>query len=75
MDQELVNDALEAALINRGKPKEVLIHPDRVSQYCAHSFVDMISKNKLQQSMSRKGNCWESEHCPDAVAESFFANP
>jgi putative transposase len=22
--------------------------------------------------MSRKGNCWESEHCSDAPTESFF---
>lgn len=69
MDQELVNDALEAALTSRGKPKKVLIHTDRGSQYCAHSFVEMISENKLQQSMSRKGNCWDN-----AVAESFFAS-
>ncbi|RJG01374.1 hypothetical protein D3878_07065 [Noviherbaspirillum sedimenti] len=25
-------------------------------------------------SMSRKGNCWASEHCSDAVAERFFLN-
>lgn len=24
--------------------------------------------------MSRRGNCWESEHCSDAVAESFFSS-
>ncbi len=23
-------------------------------------------------SMSRKGNCWESEHCSDAPTESWF---
>ena len=74
IDQELVNVALEAALINRGKPKSGLINTNRGSQYCTYSFVEMISENKLQQSMSRKRNCWESEHCSDAVAASFLAS-
>ena len=26
----------------------------------------------MQQSMSRKANCWESEHCSDAAMESIF---
>lgn len=29
--------------------------------------VDLIKENKMVQSMSRKGNCWDN-----AVAESFF---
>jgi putative transposase len=31
IDQSLVNDALNAALINRGKPKWVMVHTDRGS--------------------------------------------
>lgn len=27
---------------------------------------------RAEGSMSRKGNCWESEHCSDAPAESWF---
>lgn len=68
IDQALVNDALNAALINRGKPKGVMIHTDRGSQYCAHTFKKIIKDHHLVQSMSRKGNCWDN-----AVAESFFA--
>lgn len=68
IDQALVNDALNAALITRGYPSGVMIHTDRGSQYCAHSFRKVISDQKLVQSMSRKGNCWDN-----AVAESFFA--
>ncbi|RJF96574.1 hypothetical protein D3870_19225 [Noviherbaspirillum cavernae] len=26
----------------------------------------------MMASISRKGNCWESEHCSDAPIESFF---
>jgi putative transposase len=69
IDQQLVNDALKAALINRGQPQGVMIHTDRGSQYCADSFVDLIERYKLVQSMSRKANCWDN-----AVAESFFAS-
>jgi transposase InsO family protein len=68
IDQALVNDALNAALVGRGKPTGVMIHTDRGSQYCAHSFRKIIADQKLTQSMSRKGNCWDN-----AVAESFFA--
>jgi len=68
IDQDLVNDALNAALINRGYPSGVMIHTDRGSQYCSRSFRKIIADKKLVQSMSRKGNCWDN-----AVAESFFA--
>lgn len=68
IDQALVNDALMAALISRGKPSGVMIHTDRGSQYCAHSFKRILADHDMVQSMSRKGNCWDN-----AVAESFFA--
>jgi putative transposase len=68
IDQQLVNDALLAALANRGYPKQVMIHTDRGAQYCAKSFVKLIDENRLISSMSRKANCWDN-----AVAESFFA--
>ena len=68
IDQVLVNDALNAALITRSYPRGVIIHTDRGSQYCAHSFRQILKQYDLKQSMSRKGNCWDN-----AVAESFFA--
>ena len=68
IDQALVNDALNAALYTRGNPRGVIVHTDRGSQYCAHSFIAILAKHGSLQSMSRKGNCWDN-----AVAESFFA--
>jgi len=68
IDQVLVNDALNAAFVNRGKPSGVIIHTDRGSQYCSDSFKDIMKQYNLKQSMSRKGDCWDN-----AVAESFFA--
>ncbi len=68
MEQHLVCDALQAALLVRGNPKGVMIHSDQGSQYCAKAFRQLLAKYELTQSMSRRGNCWDN-----AVAESFFA--
>jgi transposase InsO family protein len=68
MEQHLVCDALQAALLVRGKPKGVMIHSDQGSQYCSKAFRKLLDKHELTQSMSRRGNCWDN-----AVAESFFA--
>jgi transposase InsO family protein len=68
IDQVLANDALNAALVNRGKPSGVIIHTDRGSQYCSASFKDIMKQYNLKQSMSIKGDCWDN-----AVAKSFFA--
>jgi transposase InsO family protein len=67
MTSGLVCDALNMALWRRGKPKGVLIHSDRGSQYCSHAYRDVIKQHELNQSMSRKGNCWDN-----ACVESFF---
>ncbi|MCE9687447.1 IS3 family transposase [Shewanella sp. AS16] len=67
MTSELVCDALKMALFRRGFPKEVITHSDRGSQYCSHAYRDLIARHELNQSMSRKGNCWDN-----ACAESFF---
>ncbi|MBK9140886.1 MAG: transposase family protein [Candidatus Melainabacteria bacterium] len=36
-------------------------------QYACHEFRLLLWRNKLKQSMSRKGDCWDN-----AVVESFF---
>ena len=68
MDANLVCDALQAAMLMRGKPKGVMIHTDQGSQYCSAAFAKQVDQFKARQSMSRRGNCWDN-----AVAESFFA--
>ena len=68
IDAQLVCDALQAAMLMRGKPKGVLIHSDQGSQYYSDGFIKQVAHFKAMQSMSRRGNCWDN-----AVAESFFA--
>ena len=62
-----VNEALLSAIWNRKPKKGLLWHTDRGSQYASNSHRKLLEEHGLIQSMSRKGNCWDS-----AVAESFF---
>ena len=54
------------ALWRRQRPKHVIVHSDRGSQYCSTAYRTLIDDHPLQQSMSRTGNCWDN-----AGAESF----
>jgi transposase InsO family protein len=67
MKVSLVNDALNMAIAQRNPPVGLIWHTDRGSQYASYSHKDLLQKNGIIQSMSRKGNCWDN-----AVAESFF---
>ncbi|WP_411824811.1 IS3 family transposase [Leptospira sp. 'Mane'] len=68
MKTEMVLTALRNAVITQ-KPKEGLIfHSDRGSQYASTDFREALTFHKMNQSMSRKGNCYDN-----APAESFFS--
>jgi transposase InsO family protein len=60
--------SLKIAMERRTINQALLFHSDRGVQYCSSSFRDILAINpKVNQSMSRRGNCWDN-----AVAESFF---
>ena len=59
--------ALNMAVRNRGTKQGLIFHSDRGLQYACDEFKNLLKKNGIIQSMSRKGNCWDN-----AVAESFF---
>lgn len=61
------NTRLRMALWRRKFPKNIIVHSDRGSQYASCAFRELLAKNELIRSMSRKGNCWDN-----ACAESFF---
>lgn len=67
MRATLVNDALIMAIWKRKPAKDLLWHTDRGSQYASDSHRKLLKQHGIQQSMSRKGNCWDN-----AVSESFF---
>lgn len=63
-----VISAFKMAMKKRPKnPFELIFHSDRGIQYACGEFRNLLKAYKINQSMSRKGNCWDN-----AVAESFF---
>lgn len=56
----LCKDALTMAWWRRKRPKNVLHHSDRGSQYASHDYRQLLEKYGMTQSMSRKGNCWDN---------------
>ncbi|HCD6285281.1 TPA: IS3 family transposase, partial [Pseudomonas aeruginosa] len=59
-DAELVIKALDMAYEQRGRPQQVLFHSDQVSQYASRLFRQRLWRYRMQQSMSRRGNCWDN---------------
>jgi len=66
--RELVLDAVLMA-VRRRRPRDTVIHSDQGCQYGSDDWRRFCRTNRLQPSMSRRGNCWDN-----AVAESFFAS-
>jgi transposase InsO family protein len=60
--------AWRMAVKNRPVSQNLIFHSDRGVQYACNEFTKLLnSYPQVEQSMSRKGNCWDN-----AVAESFF---
>ena len=68
MRTELVSDALQMALRNRGPADGLIFHSDRGCQYTSADYGELARLNGVVLSIGRKGECWDN-----AVAESFFA--
>lgn len=71
VSESLTTDFVEAAFLRgqarRGRAVSPLIHSDRGSQYASTAFREKLAVWGCEQSMSRKGDCWDN-----AVSESFF---
>jgi putative transposase len=68
MQTDLVADALAMALARRRPPAGLLHHSDRGVQYASDAYQSLLQENRIQVSMSGKGDCWDN-----AVMESFWA--
>jgi transposase InsO family protein len=66
LDSQLATDALLMALARRGTAPK-LLHSDQGSTYATAAYRDLLKQHAIQQSMSRKGDCWDN-----APMESFF---
>lgn len=59
-DADLVIKALDMAYEHRGKPQGVMFHSDQGGQYASRRFRQRLWRYRMQQSMSRRGNCWDN---------------
>jgi putative transposase len=66
-DSQLTVRALRIAYESRGCPEQVLFHSDQGSQYTSLGFRQALAAYGIEQSMSRRGNCWDN-----APMERFF---
>jgi putative transposase len=66
-DSALAVAALTMAYESRGRPAKVMFHSDQGCQYTSLSFRQLIWRYGVDQSMSRRGNCWVN-----ASMERFF---
>ncbi|MCE7723129.1 IS3 family transposase [Escherichia albertii] len=67
MTVQLACDALQMALWRRKRPRNVIVHSDRGSQYCSADYQTLLKRHNLRGSMSAKGCCYDN-----ACVESFF---
>lgn len=67
MATELVEDALNAALLTRKSSSGLLHHSDRGVQYTSASYRQRLQNAGVELSMSRRGDCYDN-----AVIESFW---
>jgi putative transposase len=67
LSSEMVERALSNALLDRKIKRGIIFHSDQGIQYTSENFRRILRENGFQQSMSRKGNCWDN-----AIIETFF---
>ena len=60
MQTDLILDALEQALWARGKPKGVIHHSDRGSQYLSIRYTDRLAEAGFNASVGSVGDSYES---------------
>lgn len=69
MTKDLVMQTLTSAFLLESPEEGLIIHSDQGSQYSSNEYKELIKKLNLEQSMSRRGNCYYN-----AVIESFHAS-
>ena len=61
MQAGLVCRALRLAIVQRQPPPGLIVHSDRGSQYASAAHQALLARYNLVGSMSRKGNCWDTQ--------------
>ena len=66
-DTALTVKALTMAYESRGRPQGVMFHSDQGCHYTSQRFREILLRYRIEQSMSRRGNCWDN-----SPMERFF---
>ena len=71
LEVDFVLDAVDILIRERGVSlyAQAVIHSDQSCHYTSCKFIELVERNDLRRSMSRKGNCWDN-----APQESFFGH-
>ena len=59
-DADLTVKALDHAWEQRERPSQVMFHSDQGCQYGSRKFRQRLWRYRMEQSMSRRGNCWDN---------------
>jgi putative transposase len=68
LTDDLVIEAMNAAIALRRPQPGLIHHSDRGSQYASKDYLELLQNAGTVSSMSKKGDCWDN-----APAESFFS--
>jgi len=66
---DLVLETVKKALEKKNKEDTLLLHSDQGWHYRMANYQRLLKENKIIQSMSRKGNCFDN-----AIIENFFGH-
>ncbi|WNC67830.1 IS3 family transposase [Thalassotalea nanhaiensis] len=69
MGRHIAMNALTMAVAVRQPDEGLIIHSDQGAQYASLDYQELLNKNGILCSMSRRGNCYDN-----AVVESFFGS-
>lgn len=69
IDQQLVLDALNMALLQRSPSPGLIHYTDQGRQYSSTVYLEVRKRYGMVANMSGRGNCYDN-----AVAESFFSS-
>ena len=61
MTQDLTAQALWRAVRSKRPPPGLIHHSDRGTQYCADDYRKLVAQFGMVASMSRKGNCYDTQ--------------
>ena len=61
LERNFTPEAPNRVWFRRRPAPGLIFHSDRGSQYCSQAFQDALKGYEMKSSMSRKGDCWDTQ--------------